>query len=176
MRRVKRTRWESPRCTPCASSHRVSVKHSVNSAWGYSPSGRAPLRHAEQIDVEHQRGARRDVAAGAARAIAQVRRNDQRALAADMHGGEAFVPALDDLALAEREGKRIAPVERAVELFALLAIDEQPSGVIDRHGLAGLRHGSGPRLDVDDAQAAGRGDLAGGKGGTGSKGACGERQ
>jgi hypothetical protein len=72
---------------------------------------RAPLLHAEQIDVEYQRGARRDDATGAARAIAQVRRNDQRALAADMRGGDAFVPALDDLALAEREGKRLAPVE-----------------------------------------------------------------
>src|ERR1700723_4217290 len=58
----------------------------------------APLLHADQIDFEHQRGARRDVGAGAVRAIAQVRRNDQRALAAYVHGGEAFVPALDDLA------------------------------------------------------------------------------
>src|SRR5271168_801788 len=122
---------------------------------------RAPLLHAEQIYVEHQRGARRNDAAGAARAIAQVRRNDQRALAADMHGGDAFVPALDDLALAEREGKRLATVERAVEFLTLLAVDEQPSGIIDRHGLADLRHGSGARLDVDDAQTAGRGYLAG---------------
>src|SRR6202041_3705551 len=103
---------------------------------------------------EHQRGAWRDVGPGAARTITQVRRNDQRALAAYVHGGEAFVPALDDLALAEREGKRLAPVERAVEFLALLAVDEQPSGVIDRHGLAGLRHGSSAHLDVDDAQAA----------------------
>jgi hypothetical protein len=44
-----------------------------------------------------------------------------------MHGGEAFVPAFDDLALAERKGKRLAPVERAVEFLALLAVDEQPS-------------------------------------------------
>src|SRR5258708_31669043 len=113
------------------------------------PVGRAPLLHAEQIDVEHQRGARRDVAAGAARAIAEVRRNDQRALAADMHGGEAFVPALDDLALAERERKRLAPVERAVEFLALLAVDEQPAGIIYRHDLAGLPHGAGTRLVVD---------------------------
>src|SRR5271155_3617812 len=84
----------------------------------------ARLLHAEQIDFEYQRGARRDVGAGAARAVAQVRRNDQRALAADMHGGDAFVPALDDLALADREGKRFAPVERAVELLTLLAVDE----------------------------------------------------
>jgi len=74
--------------------------------------------------------------------------------AADMHCGEAFVPALDNLALAEREGKNgWPPVERAVEFLALLAVDEQPSGVIDRHGLAGLRHGSGARpWTVDDAQ------------------------
>src|SRR5712671_6009833 len=148
------------------------VKPTKRESSRYWPSGRAPLLRSEQIDVEHQRGARRDVAAGAARAIAQVRRNDQRALAADMHGGEAFVPALDDLALAEREGKRLAPVERAVELLALLAIDEQPAGVIYRHGLAGLRHGSGARLDVDDAQAVWRGDLAGGPG---SQGRCSER-
>jgi hypothetical protein len=89
------------------------------------------LLHAEQIDIEDQHGARRNDATGAARAIAQVRRNDQRALAADMHSGEAFIPALDDLALAEREGKRLAPVERAVELLALLAVDEQPARVID---------------------------------------------
>src|SRR5208282_4860555 len=127
-------------------------------------SGRAPLLHADQIDVENQRGAGRDVAAGAACAIAQVRRNDQRAFAADMHGGEAFVPALDDLALAEREGKRLATVERAVEFLTLLAVDEQPSGVIDGHGLAGFRHRSGAGLDVDDAQAARRGDLTRGQG------------
>src|ERR1019366_3309316 len=96
------------------------------------------------------------------RAIAQGRRNDQSALAADMHGGDAFVPALDDLALAEREGKRLAPVGRAVEFLALLAVNKEPAAVIDRYCLAGLGHGSRVRLDVDDAQAAGRGDLTGG--------------
>src|SRR5258708_39338655 len=93
-----------------------------------------------------------------------------------MHGREAFVPALDDLALAEREGKRLAMVERAVEFLTLLAVDEQPAGVIDRHGLAGLRHGSGARLDVDDTQAAGRGDLAGCPGGPRRQERCGEPQ
>src|SRR5580658_4085602 len=135
----------------------------------YSPSGLAPLLHAEKIDVEDQRGSRRDDAAGAARAIAQVRRNDQRALAADMHGGDAFVPALDDLALADRERKRLVPVERAVEFLALFAVDEQPASIVDRHRLAGLRHGSGARLDVDDAQATRRGYFAGGSRGPGSQ-------
>src|SRR3978361_2178791 len=100
-----------------------------------SPAGRARLLRAEPLDVEDQRGARRDVVAGAARAIAQIRRDDQRALAADMHGGDALVPALDHLALAEGEGERLVPVERAVELLALLAVDEQPARVVDRHGL-----------------------------------------
>jgi len=47
--------------------------------------------------------------------------------------------------------------------FALLTVDEEPSCVIDRHGLASLRHGSSAGLDVDNAQTAGRGDLAGGQ-------------
>ena len=63
-----------------------------------------------------------------------------------MHGGDAFVPAFDDLALAEREGKRLAPVERAVEFLALLAVNKQPSGIVDRHGLAGLGTGPVPGL------------------------------
>ena len=124
----------------------------------------APLLGAEQIDVEDQRGVRWDDTTRTSRAVTQVRRNDQCALAAHMHGGDAFVPALDDLALADRERKRLTPVDRAVEFLALLAVDEQPSRIIDRHGLASFRHGSGARLNVDNAQAAGCGDLAGGEG------------
>src|SRR5580693_5929615 len=90
-----------------------------------------------------------------------------------MHGGDAFVPALDDLALTDREGKRRPTVERTIEFLALLAVNEQPAGVIDCYGLAGLRHGSAAGFDVNDAQAAGRGNFAGGKCG---EGRCGERQ
>ena len=59
--------------------------------------------HAEQFDFEDQRGIRRNDAAGAAGAIAECRRNNQRALAADFHGGDAFVPAGNDLMLADRK-------------------------------------------------------------------------
>jgi hypothetical protein len=63
--------------------------------------GEWELLHTEEIDVEDQHGIRWVDAASAARAVAQVRRNDQRALAADMHGGETLVPALNHLTLAE---------------------------------------------------------------------------
>jgi hypothetical protein len=98
---------------------------------------------------------RRDHVTCAGRATAQVRRNDRCTLATDVHGGDAFVPALDDLALAEREGKRLTPVERTIKLLAFLAVDEQPAGIIDCHDLAGLRHqvsgrGLAPRLNHRD--------------------------
>jgi hypothetical protein len=172
---VKEAGFRHSNAVPTVLAVAISIKRSLARRSSLTrPAGERELLNAEQIDLEDQRGARRDDAAGAARAIAQVRRNDQRALTADMHGGEAFVPARDDLALAQREGKRLPPVERAIELLALLAVDEQPARVIDRHGLAGLRHRSGARFDVDDAQATGRGDLAGGLGGLGSQRHCGE--
>src|ERR1700744_6074083 len=76
--------------------------------------------HAEQLDVEHQRRVRRDHAAGAARAVAKLRRDDQRAVAADLHGGDALVPAGDHLSLADREGEGLVAIVRAVELLALV--------------------------------------------------------
>ena len=71
------------------------------------------LFDAEQFDVEDQRRVRRNDAAGAARAIAELGRDDQRALAADLHGGDAFVPAGDDLVLADRKLERLAAIDRS---------------------------------------------------------------
>src|ERR1051326_8465635 len=50
-----------------------------------------PLRslHPKQFDVEDQRGIRWNDAAGTACAIAEFGRNNQRALTADFHGGDA---------------------------------------------------------------------------------------
>src|ERR1700728_2145030 len=96
---------------------------------------------------------RRDDAAGAARAIAQLGRNDQGALAADLHGGDAFVPAADHLADADLELKRLAAIERAVEFLALLAILIEPAGVVHDAGLAGARRLAGPGHAVDDLKS-----------------------
>ena len=70
----------------------------------------ARFLHRQQFDVEHQRGIRRNDAAGAARAIAEFRWNDQRALAADFHRADALVPAGDHPALADRKLERLVAV------------------------------------------------------------------
>ena len=95
--------------------------------------GSSRLLDVEQLDLEFERGIGRDDAARAARAVAEVRRDHQCAFAADLHAGNAFVPAFDHAAAAERERKRLAPVARAVELGAV----EQPAGVVDDDRLAG---------------------------------------
>src|SRR4051812_21594111 len=91
-------------------------------------SGRDGSIHLQELDIEHQRGVGRDDAPGAAGAIAEIGRDDQGALAADFHAGDTLVPTLDHLMAAERERKRLAAVERAVELLALLAIVVEPAG------------------------------------------------
>src|SRR5882724_10371363 len=100
---------------------------------------RASLLELEQLDLEHQRRVGRDHAAGAARAVTELGRDQQRALRPDLHAGNAFVPALDDLPVAEREGEGAAAIERAVELGALGAVDPEPSGVVHHASLAGGR-------------------------------------
>ena len=72
----------------------------------------------EQVDHEDQRLAGLDHPAGAAVAVAQVRRDHELPAAADLHALHAGVPALDDLADAEPELQRLAPVVRRVELLA----------------------------------------------------------
>src|SRR5258707_83071 len=68
--------------------------------------------HVEQLDFEDQRGVGRNDAARAARAIAERRRDDQRALAADLHRGNALVPAGNHPLLADRKLERHAAVDR----------------------------------------------------------------
>src|SRR3990172_3125890 len=83
---------------------------------------------AQQLHLEDQSGAGRNDAGRPAVAIAQMRGDDEPALAAYLHGGHALVPALDDAAPAQREGEGLAAVHRAVELGAIL----EPAGVV--HG------------------------------------------
>src|SRR5215469_13715129 len=86
--------------------------------------------HVKQFDVEDQRGVWRDDAAGAAGAIAELRRDDQSALAADFHGRHTFIPAGDHLPPADRKFKRLAAVDRAVELLALGAAFIKPARIV----------------------------------------------
>src|SRR5688572_26665406 len=104
-----------------------------------------------QLDVEHQRGIRGDRAAGAARAIAHLRRDDEGALAAHLHSGHALVPAADHLSRAQLEIERRAAIHRAVELLAVavgLGRIVQPAGVVDTNGTR-ARFGAGAFEHVD---------------------------
>ncbi len=98
--------------------------------------GQSSATDAEQFHVELQRGVRGDHAARAARAVAQGRGDDERALAADLHALHAFVPALDHHAGAEVELERGIAVAAGVELRALLAVVVEPAGVVHAHRLA----------------------------------------
>src|SRR5690606_29266138 len=88
---------------------------------------------AEQLDLELQGRVGRDHATGTARAIAQVRRDDQHAGAADLHPGHALVPALDDHAGTEREDEGLVAILRGIELRALLPVLVEPAGVVHGH-------------------------------------------
>src|SRR4051812_18564605 len=67
--------------------------------------------HVEQLDFEDQRRIRRDDAGGAAGAVAELGRDDERALAADLHCGHAFIPARDDALHPDRKFERPAAVK-----------------------------------------------------------------
>src|SRR5688572_6812695 len=93
--------------------------------------------------------------AGAHGAVAEVGGYDEGAPAADLHGGDALVPPLDHLALAERELERLAAVDRAVELGALLAALIEPAGIVHHTDLALLGEGAGADLEVGHLQPRG---------------------
>src|SRR5258706_14974669 len=113
---------------------------------------RLPL-HVKQFDVEHQCRVGRNNAAGAAGAVAQRGRNDQGALAANFHAGDAFVPAGDHLALPDRKLERLIAVNRAVEFLAFLAALIKPAGVMHDTDLTGLWRRARPDRAVDNLQA-----------------------
>src|SRR5581483_12078388 len=91
---------------------------------------RRRLADRQQLHLEEQRRVGRNDAARAARAVAEVRRDGELALAADLHAGDAFVPAADHFAFAEREHERLAAVLAGIELGARLAAAVEPAGVM----------------------------------------------
>src|SRR5258708_37592454 len=107
----------------------------------------------QKPDIEHQGRVRRDPAAGAACAIAQRGRNDQRALAADLHGSDALIPAGDHPVLSDRKLERLVAIDGGVEFLALLPVLVEPTRVVHHAGLAEFGRSAGANLAVDDLQA-----------------------
>src|SRR5688572_14468502 len=121
---------------PMVSSRSVRAREKLARCY---PVCYPPLLHIEQLDLENQRCVRRNHPAGAPRAIAELGRDDEHALAADLHAGHALVPALDHPAAAQGKRERPAPA-RAVELLSAHVLRRrimQPAGVVDLDGLPG---------------------------------------
>ena len=91
------------------------------------------LLDTKQLDLKLQIGIRRNVRRTSRGAIGQLARNKQPALAADFHGAETFVPALNQPT--NPEVSRAAGLVRIVELLPIL----QPADVLDLDCLARLR-------------------------------------
>src|SRR5205085_6729800 len=95
----------------------------------------ASLPNREELHFEKERRVRRNDAAGAARAVAQVGRNGELALAADFHAGDALFPAADHFAAPEREHERLAAILARVEFAARLSSRIEPAGVMHADSL-----------------------------------------
>src|SRR4029077_215324 len=83
-----------------------------------APMGSALLDLLE-VDDEDERLVRGDVGRRALGPVAEVGRDRQLAAPADAHAGDALVPALDDLALAQWERERLAAGPRGIETLAV---------------------------------------------------------
>src|SRR5262245_52586335 len=59
--------------------------------------GRAGSLHPHQLDIELERGVGRDDRGPAVGAVGDAGRDRELALAPDLHAGDPFVPALDDV-------------------------------------------------------------------------------
>src|SRR5580765_7568792 len=106
--------------------------------------------HLVELDLEHERGVRRDDAARPGCAVTHLGRDRELALAADSHALHPLVPAGDDLAGAETELERLA-ANRAVELGPVA----EPTGVVDRDARAGRGDGAGADGEVFDLESCG---------------------
>src|SRR5438874_3951187 len=106
----------------------------------------------EQLHLEDQRRPRRNDAARAAVAVAEMRRDHELALATDTHRADAFVPSLDDTSLPDRKHERLAAIHGRVELRSAL----EPPGVMHTDVVAGLRTCAGTFDDVGVSEPRGR--------------------
>src|ERR1700686_5595464 len=140
---------------PCSDTRRArpSPRACASSPPGFAAKGATGLEsavsaEAEQLHLEDQRGVGRDDPTCALGAVAQLGRNGELALAAHLHGRDAFAPAGDDLALAAGKLEGVAVVARGVELLPV----GEPARVMHAHELTLLGGGPGTFHQVLDLQ------------------------
>lgn len=85
----------------------------------HRPTRLALLLPREELDLEDERGAARDLWRRAVLAVRVVGAAREHALLALVHRHDALVPALDHTADADVELKESGPIARAVELLAV---------------------------------------------------------
>src|SRR5215470_15356128 len=112
------------------------------------------LLRSHQLHIKDQRSIRRNCPGKTSFTVGQLWRNAELTLAADFHSLNAFIPALDDLSVAQDELERVASAYRTVELLAR----RQPPCVFNFHFFAGNGKRSHAGLDVPVLQAGGSRD------------------
>src|SRR5690348_4175735 len=85
------------------------------------------LTDVEKLHVEDERCIRRNCPPCSPRTVAQIRRDLQPTLAADLHAHNSLIPSLDHVPRAKLEGEWLVAIDRAIELFAI----RQPARVVD---------------------------------------------
>src|SRR3990172_3631067 len=109
------------------------------------------LAHVQQFHIEDEGSVFGNHRRRPPGAVAEVRRDDEAALAADLHGDETFIPARNDVADPQREGERLLAFQRAVKLAPTVC---EPAGVVHDYRTACRRRLSAARDDVDVLQSA----------------------
>src|SRR6185295_10210695 len=111
-------------------------------AW---PSRSIPaLLRSQQFDFEDESRVRRYRTAGRAHGpVAEVGRNDEFPLSADLHAHNALIPASDDSPAANGKGQRLS-TNGAVKFCSVY----KGTGVMYGHNLSQSRAGSGTHHDV----------------------------
>ena len=113
------------------------------------------LLNAEQLELEGQVRVWRDIGWASGRAVGKVARNDEPALATDLHRGQTFLPAFDQPGHIEL---RRLSTARALKFFSIF----QPAGVMNNHRL--IRSGtlSGSDREILHLQSGGSRDFRSG--------------
>ena len=104
-----------------------------------------------QLDFEDKRGIRRHCVASALQAVTELRRNDQLALAADIHGRGSLGPTRDQAIHALHVVESAAVIRRRVEFRAINELAE----IIHRDVVAGLDRRAFANDEIDILQPEG---------------------
>jgi len=146
-RGLAKTKCRSSRCGLVSSCFALPRWWTECGDGGWTSACRLPVSVSdfEQLDFEDECGPGRDARRAALDAVAEPVRDDERALVANAHIEEGFVPAFNDLAEADAKVQRFAGTAsgsfaRAIKNGAV----EQAAFVVDEYLVADVGRGAFP--------------------------------